>query len=38
MARTRLGERRDRFHAAWRASGVDPKGLFVNGLVERMFL
>jgi hypothetical protein len=37
-ARTRLGERRDRFRAAWRATGVDPAGLFVNGLVQRMFL
>ena len=23
---------------AWRSTGVDPSGLFVNGLVQRMFL
>lgn len=38
IARARLGERRERFRAAWRATGVDPGGVFVNGLVRRMFL
>jgi hypothetical protein len=38
VARARLGERRERFCAAWRATGVDPGGLFVNGLVQRMFM
>jgi hypothetical protein len=38
VARERLGERRERFCAAWRATGVDPQGLFVNGLVQRMFM
>ena len=38
VARARLGERRERFCAAWRATGVDPDGRFVNPLVQRMFM
>jgi hypothetical protein len=37
-ARERLGDRRTRFCAAWRATGVDPAGVFVNPLVQRVFL
>jgi hypothetical protein len=37
-ARERLGDRRTRFCAAWRATGVDPEGVFVNPLVQRVFL
>ena len=38
LSRERLGSRLDRFLAAWRESGVDPHGMFVNPLLQRLLL
>lgn len=38
LSRERLGGRLDRFLAAWRESGVDPRGMFVNPLLGRLLL
>ena len=38
LCRERLGGRLDRFLAAWRESGVDPHGMFVNPLLGRLLL
>jgi hypothetical protein len=38
LSRERLGDRLERFLAAWRESGVDPQGMFVNPLLQRLLL
>jgi hypothetical protein len=35
QARAHLGDRLPRFIAAWKASGIDPRGTFVNDMVRR---
>jgi FAD/FMN-containing dehydrogenase len=38
LARERLGDRRARFIAAWKQSGVDRRQMFVNPLIERLLI